>query len=63
VYVHGFAKIADDPFRAQAAGFFFVGIATFDVQQLFLPDGHASPANPVFAVPGVNVIEIGQGDT
>ncbi len=60
--MHGVAEIRDDPLRAQAAGFLFVGIAPLDVQQLFLPDGHTSTANPVFTVPGVNVIEIGQRD-
>jgi hypothetical protein len=30
------------------------------VQQLLFPDGHAAPAYPVFAIPGVNMIEIGQ---
>jgi len=62
VHVHGIAEIADDPLGAQAASFLFVGIAPLDVQQLLVPDGHAPPANPVFTVPGVNVIEIGQRD-
>jgi hypothetical protein len=60
VYVHGIAEIADDPLRAQSAGFFFVGIASFDVQQLFFPNGHASSAHPVFTIPGMNMIKIGQ---
>ena len=62
MHVHGIAEIANDPLRAQAAGFFFVGIAPFAVQQLLVPNGHATPANPVFTVPGVNVIVIGQRD-
>jgi len=63
VYVHRVAEIADDSLGAQAAGFFFVGIASFDVQQLLFPDSHASPANPVFTIPGMNVIKISQADT
>ena len=62
MHVHGVAEIGDDPLRAQAASFLFVWIAPLDVQQLFLPDGHTSTADPVFAVPGVNMIEIGQRD-
>jgi hypothetical protein len=60
--MHGIAEIGYDPLRAQAAGFLFVWITPLDVQQLFLPDGHTSTANPVVSVPGVNVIEIGQRD-
>ncbi len=30
------------------------------MQQLFLAHGHATAANPVFAVAGVNMVEIGQ---
>ena len=30
------------------------------MQQLFVAHGHAAPANPVVAVAGVNMIEIGQ---
>ena len=60
MHVHGIAEIADNPFRAQATSLFFVGIAPFDVQQLLFPDGHAPPADPVFSISGVNMIEIGQ---
>jgi len=60
--MHGIAEIADDPLRAQATGFLFIGVATLHVQQLLFPDGHAPPANPVVTVPGVNMIEIGQRD-
>jgi len=63
MHMHGVAEVAYDPLRAQAAGFLLVGIAPFDMQQLLVPDGHASAADPVFAIPGVNVIEIGQRDT
>ena len=62
MHVHGLAEITDDPLRAQTAGFLFVGIAPLDVQQLFIPDGHTPTANPVFTVPGVNMIVIGQRD-
>jgi hypothetical protein len=30
--MHGIAKISNNPFRAQAAGFFFVWIASLAVQ-------------------------------
>jgi hypothetical protein len=30
------------------------------VQQLLVADGHAAPANPVVAVAGMNMVEIGQ---
>jgi hypothetical protein len=30
------------------------------VQQLFVADGHAAAADPVLAVAGMNMIEIGQ---
>jgi hypothetical protein len=62
MHVHRIAEVADNPLRAQAAGLLFVGIAPFYMQQLLVPHGHAPSANPVFAVPGVNVIEIGQRD-
>jgi hypothetical protein len=62
MHVHRIAEIADDPLRAQAARLLFVGIAPLDVEQLFVSDGHTSTTNPVFAVPGVNVIVIGQRD-
>jgi hypothetical protein len=60
VHVHGIAEIANNPLRAQTAGFFFVRIAPLDMQQLLIPDCHAASANPIFAVAGVNMIEIGQ---
>ena len=30
------------------------------MQNLLVADGHAAPADPVFAVTGVNMVEIGQ---
>ncbi len=62
MHVHRVAEVADDSFRAQAAGFLFVGIASLHVEQLLFPDGHAPPANPVFPIAGMNMIEIGQRD-
>ena len=62
MHMHGVAEVADDPLRAQAAGLLLVGIAPFDMQQLLVPDGHAAPADPVIAIPGVYVVEIGQRD-
>jgi len=62
MHMHGIAEITDDPLRAQPAGFLFVGIASFDMQQLLVPDSHTPPANPVLTVPGVDVIVIGQRD-
>jgi len=50
MYVHWVAKISDNPFRAQAAGFFFVLIASLAVQQLVALNRHASAANPVVTV-------------
>ena len=50
VYVHWVAKISNNPFRAQAAGFFFVLIASFAVQQLPTLNRHATAANPVVTV-------------
>jgi hypothetical protein len=60
VDVHRISEITDDSFGAQPAGFLFIRIAAFGVQQLLIANGHASPADPVLAVTGVNVIEIGQ---
>ena len=63
MHVHRVAEIGDDPLRAQSAGFLFIGIASLHVQHLLVTDGHASSANPVLTVPGVNMIEIGQRDS
>ena len=52
--------MANDPLGAQAAGFLFIRIAPLAVQQLLVVDGHAAPANPVFTVARVNVVEVGQ---
>ena len=60
--MHRLAEKADDPLRAQAASFFLVRVAPLHVQHLLVTDGHTSTANPVFTVPGVNMIEIGQRD-
>jgi len=60
VNVHGFAKVANNPLGAQPASFQFVGVAPFAVQQLFVADSHAAAANPVLAVAGMNMVEIGQ---
>jgi len=32
MHMHRVAEIADNPFRAQAAGFLFVGVSPFAVQ-------------------------------
>ena len=50
MHVHWVAKISDNAFRAQAAGFFFVLIAPFAVQQLVALNRHAPAANPVVSV-------------
>ncbi len=50
MHVHRVAKISNNPFRAQAAGFLFVRIASFAVQQLVALKRHASAANPVVTV-------------
>ena len=60
MHVHRIAKIADDPLGAQAAGLVFVRIAPLAVQQLLVANGHASAANPIVAVPGMNMVEISQ---
>ena len=60
MYVHGIAKVPDDSLGAQPASLKLVRIAPFAMQQLLVADGHAAPANPVVAVAGVNVVEIGQ---
>ncbi len=60
MHVHGFAEIADDALGTEAASLELVGIASFAVQQLFVADGHAAAADPVLAVAGMNMIEIGQ---
>ena len=60
MYVHGIAKVPDDPLGAQPAGFQFVRIAPFAVQYLLVAHGHAAPANPILAVAGVNMVEVGQ---
>ncbi len=60
MHVHGIAKVADDPLGAQPTGLQFIRIAPFAVQQLLVADGHAAPANPVVAVAGMNMVEIGQ---
>lgn len=60
MYVHGIAEIADDPLGAQAAGLVLVRIASLAVQQLLVANGHAPSANPIVAVPGMNMIEICQ---
>ena len=60
MHVHGVAKIPDDTLGAQPARFELVRIAAFAMQNLIVADGHAAPANPVFAVTGVNMVEIGQ---
>ncbi len=62
MHMHGIAEVADDPLGAQTAGLLLIGIASLAVQQLFVADGHASPADPVFSIAGVNVVEIGQRD-
>lgn len=51
MHVHRLAEMADDPFRAHAAGFVFIRIAPLAVQQLFAVNGHASTADPVVPVP------------
>jgi hypothetical protein len=63
MHVHGLAEIPDDPLGAKAASLYFVRIAPFAVQHLFIAHGHAAPANPVLAVAGVNMVEIGQAGT
>jgi len=63
MHVHGIAEIPDDPFGAQAASFYFVRIAPFTMKHLFVAHRHAAPANPVLAVAGMNVVEIGQTGT
>jgi len=60
VNVHRFAEIRDDLFGAQTARFFLVRVAAFPVQQFLVLNGDASAANPVGALAGVNVVEIGQ---
>jgi hypothetical protein len=60
VYVHGIAKVPDDSLGAQPASLEFIRVAPFAMQQLLVADGHAAPANPVLAVAGVNMVEIGQ---
>jgi hypothetical protein len=58
--VHRFAEIGHDLFCAQAARFFLVRIAAFPMQQFLVLNGDASAANPIGALAGVNVVEIGQ---
>ena len=60
MHMHRIAEIAYDSFGAQTACFVFVRIAALDMQQLLILDSHTAPANPVFPVAGMNVIEIGQ---
>lgn len=60
--MHRIPEVADDPLGAQTAGFLLIGIASLAVQQLIIANGHASAADPVFPIAGVNVIEIGQRD-
>ena len=52
--------MADDALGALLARFLLVGIAPLAVQYLVVTNGHAAAANPVFAVAGVNMVEIGQ---
>jgi hypothetical protein len=63
VYVHGFAEIPDNALGAEAAGLYFVRIAAFAKQHLFVAHRHAAPTNPVLAVARVNMVEIGQTGT
>ena len=60
MHVHRIAKMAHDALRALLARFLLVGIATFAVQHLLVTYGHAAAANPILAVAGVNMVEIGQ---
>ena len=60
MHVHRIAEVADDPLGTQAAGLVLVRIAPLAVQQLLVANGHASTANPIVAVPGMNMIEISQ---
>ena len=60
MYVHGITEVPDDPLGALPARFLFIGIASFAVQHLLIADGHAASADPVLAVAGVNMVEIGQ---
>jgi len=60
MHVHRVPEIPDDPLGAEAASLYFVRIAPFTMQHLFVADGHAAPTNPVLAVARVNMVEIGQ---
>jgi len=50
LHMHRLAEIADDPLRAQAAGFFLIRIASLALQQLVILDRHTAAANPVIPV-------------
>ena len=48
--MHRIAKESDDPIRAQAAGFFFVGIAALAMQHLLVAHCHAAATNPIISI-------------
>jgi hypothetical protein len=60
MHVHRIAEVSDDPFRAQSASFFLVGVAALAMQHLFVRHCHGPAANPVATVAGVYMVEVGQ---
>ena len=60
MYVHGFAEVSDDALGAEAASLYFLRIAAFTMQHLFVAHRKAAPTDPVLAIARVNMVEIGQ---